>query len=198
MKKEVKDVINELYEMVNRMEDCISLLQTAFIYNIPTPLNDCKLKTADFDIKKETSLTKKIEELIPDSPDLKPYLSVPRHLVKIGENIEKLLGLIERKIRENILFSDKTITEITFLLQRLIDILRSTADMILARNVFLSRYVQESEAGVVRRTIEYTTFHEERLIEGLSLSPSSYIYIKMMDAIRAIAWHSKEVVTQLT
>lgn len=197
MKKEAKDIITELYEMVNVMEDCISLLQTAFIYNTHTPLNDCRLKSGG--IKKNgPKLAKKIEELANDNPDLRPYIPVPDHLIKIGENLEKLAEFIDKKVREDILFSDRAVTEITFLLQRLADILRSTADMILARNIFLSKYVEESEAGVIRRAVEYATFHEERLIEGLCLPVASSIYIKMLDAIKTIAWHSKEIVTRLT
>lgn len=196
MREDVKKLLLSLHEMANNAESCLSYLQTAFIYNSSKPLKECyssveKIKDA------EVQLTKAISELAKENPDLKAYVSVPVHLRRIGECIEKLAELIDKKIKNDILFSDRAITEITFLLQRLIDILRPTADIILAKNVILKRYVEESESGVVKRANEYATLHEERLIEGLCLPIASSLYINMLDAIKDIAWHAKEIATKL-
>jgi Na+/phosphate symporter len=196
MKEEVKELLKAMHEMANNAENCMSFLQTSFIYNSSKPLKDCGskievIKTA------EAQLTKKVAELARDNPELKPYVSIPVHLLRIGENIEKLTKLMDKKIKDNILFSDRAVTEITFLLQRLIDVLRPTADMILARNTILRRYVEESEVGIVKRANEYATLHEERLIEGLCLPIASSLYINMLDSIKNIAWHAKEIATKL-
>lgn len=196
MKEAVKELLRAMHEMANNAENCISFLQTAFIYNSSKPLKDCRSKVEAIK-KAEAQLTKKVAEIARDNNDLKPYISVPVHLLRIGENIEKLTDLMDKKIKDNILFSDKAVTEVTFLLQRLIDILRPTSDMILAKNIILRRYVEESEVGIVRRATEYATLHEERLIEGLCLPVASSLYINMLDAIKNIAWHSKEVAVKL-
>jgi Na+/phosphate symporter len=185
-----------MHEMGRDVEDCILLLQNAFINNSSMPLQECRLKIEGMK-KTEPRLTGTITELTRDNPALRPYISVPVHLLRIAENIEKLADLMDRKIREDILFSDRAMTEITFLLQRLGDMLRPMSDIMLARNIILSRYIQESEAGVIRRAIEYATFHEERLIEGLCLPVASSLYIGMLDAIKGIAWHAKEIATRL-
>ena len=44
---------------------------------------------------------------------------------------------------------------------------------------------------------EYATLHEERLIEGLCLPVASSLYINMLDSIKNIAWHAKEIATKL-
>ncbi len=100
-------------------------------------------------------------------------------------------------VKEKVLFSDRAIEEVTYLLQRLTDILRPTSDIILARNAILGKYVNESEAGVVKRALEYATLHEERLIEGLCIPFASLLYINMLDEIKNIAWHAKEIATKL-
>lgn len=197
MKGTTKDMLKTLHELGNDAEDCISLLQTAFIYNSSKMLHDCREKVGNIK-RMEPRLTKELTELVRDNPDIKPYLSVPVHLLRIGENIEKLTEQIERKVRENILCSDRAIEEITFLLQRLMDLLRPASDIILARNAILGIYVQESEAGVVRRAIEYATLHEDRLIEGVCLPVASSLFINMLDAIKNIAWHAKEIAAKLT
>lgn len=196
MKEGVKELLRAMHEMGNNAENCISLLQTAFIYNNSKPLKDCVAKV-DAIKKVEAHLTKKAAELARDNPDLKPYVSIPVHLLRIGESIEKLTELMDKKIKDNILFSDRAVTEITFLLQRLIDILRPTSDIILAKNTILRRYVEESESGIVKRATEYATLHEERLIEGLCLPVASSLYINMLDAIKNIAWHAKEIASKL-
>lgn len=196
MKEAVKDVLRTMHVMGNDAEDCLSLLQTAFIYNSSKTLNDCRDKVEGMK-RTESRLTRDIAELARDNPALKPYVSVPVHLMRIGEGLEKLTELVGKKAKEGILFSDRAVTEITYLLQRLIDILRPTSDIILARNDILSRYVQESEADLEKRAIEYATSHENRLIEGVCLPIASSLYITMLDAIKGMAWHAKEVATKL-
>ncbi|MDI6801883.1 MAG: hypothetical protein QMD01_07530 [Thermodesulfovibrionales bacterium] len=196
MKEEVKKLLESMYEMGIEIESCISFLQAAFIYNTSKPLKDCSSKIEN--IKKiEPELTKKITEQGHSNPDLKLYVSVPAHLLKIAESVGKLAELMDKKIKDSVLFSDRAVTEITFLLQRLIDVLKPTSDIILAQNTILRRYVEESESGIVKRATEYATLHEERLIEGLCLPVASSIYINMLDAIKNIAWHAKEIATTL-
>lgn len=196
MKDEAGDILQTMHKLGNDAEDCISLLQAAFIYNSSKNLHDCRMK---IDIIKcaALQLIDRITELAPKDNNLKPYVSVPVHLMGIGEGIEKLSELMDRKIRGGLLFSDRAITEITFLLQRLVDILRPASDIILARNEILNRYILESGANIEKRAIEYATLHEERLIEGVCLPAASPLYISMIDAIKDIAWHTREIAVNL-
>ncbi len=196
MKQDIKALLQNMHDMAADAEACISSLQTAFIYNSSKPLGDCRTNV-DRMKKLEAELTVKVTELARENPELRPYLSVPVHLLRIGENFEKLAEFMENKVKSNVLFSDKAVTEVAFLLQRLTDILKPTSDIILAKNTILSKYVQESEAGVTRRAIEYTTQHEERLIEGLCSPVASSLYINILDRIKNIAWHAKQIAVKL-
>ncbi|UCE78823.1 MAG: hypothetical protein JSV13_10015 [Nitrospiraceae bacterium] len=181
-----------LHDMIIDAEECILLLQNAFIYHNAKFLAECKVKIAA--IKKSgASLAGDMEQTVRDNPDMKPYVPIPAHLSGIGNHIEKLSECIDRKISENILFSDKAVKETIFLLQRLNEILTPTADIVLARNTFLSMYVEESQVGVGKMATEYATLHEERLIKGVCLPAASSLYITMLDAIKSISWHSKEI-----
>lgn len=197
MKKTTKDILTNFHELANDAEECISLIQTAFIYNKSLPLKDCEVK---FEVikKDKAKLTKVLTEVVTDRPDLKPYASVSIHLFKIWENLEKLHELIENKISGNILFSDKAVYETLFLLQRLVEILRPTADIILARNAFLGMYIKESQLSVEKMAADYATLHEDRLIRGECVPAVSLLYVNMLEAIKDIAWHTKEIATKLT
>lgn len=196
MTDEAKSLLESMHGLCNDAGECIVLLQTAFIYNSLTPLKDCSA-IAETIKAKEPELTKKAVEFAKNNHELAPYVSVPAHLLRIGENIEKLASSIEAKINSGTLFSDRAVTETTFLLQRLSETLKPTADIILAKNVFLNRYVQESEVGISKNASLYATLHEERLIEGICIPAASAIYLTMLDAIKNIAWHAKEISSKL-
>ncbi|MHA2220177.1 MAG: hypothetical protein ACXACY_30210 [Candidatus Hodarchaeales archaeon] len=194
--EEIKEILKSLNEVVNYAEEYMSSIQSAFIYHTSLPLKKYEIDTKVLK-KEEAELIKFTNERVADDFDLKPYISVSVHIMRMWESIDKLSKLIEEKIRGNILFSDKAVNETIFLLQRLAEILRPTADIILARNTFLKMYILESQASVEKMATEYATLHEDRLIKGVCLPAASKLYISMLDAIKSIAWHTKEIATKL-
>ncbi len=196
MKEETKEILRALHDIGEDLEECLSSLQTAFIYNNTAPLINIREKIDN--LKKLTSsIAEQIVTIARDNPHMRHYVTIPTSLLRITENIEKISELISTKIKEDILFSDRAISEITFLFQRLTDIMGPASDLILAPNSILGNYIRESEAGIVRRASDYATQHEERLIEGLCLPKASALYINILDAIKNIAWHCKEIANKI-
>jgi len=188
----VRDELVRLYNMITDAVECIFILQNAYIYHNVKFINECKIKTAAMK-RSGASLTGDMEQTVRANPDMKPYATIPTHLSLIVNHIEKLSECIDKKNSESILFSDKAVKETIFLLQRLNEILTPTADIVLARNTFLSMYVEESQVGLGKMAAEYAKLHEERLIKGVCVPVASSLYITMLEAIKSIAWHSKEI-----
>ena len=195
-KADPKEKIISLYEVVNNTGDVISLIQTAFIYNNAKPLQECKAQ-AEKSRKEIEKLSTFITAYAVDDPDLKPYVPVPAHIIKIWNSLENLSDLAAKKSGEKILFSDKAADDTIYLLQRLIEILRPAADIILARNTFLGKYIVRSQAGVEQMAKEYATLHEDRLITGECMPEAGSIFVKMLEAIKDIAWNAKEIAVKL-
>jgi len=192
----IKSKLTELYELTNNTGEFISVLQTAFMYHTSTPLQEYASKLEA--VEKETAaLSAVMKEAVSDDQAMKPYVEVPEHLANVWKNLGTLFDLIDKKIREKVLFSDKAGNETIYLLQRLVEMLRPTGDMILARNTFLSKYIQESQANIEHLADEYATLHENRLITGECLPVASSIYLGMLGAIKSIAWHTKEIAVAL-
>jgi hypothetical protein len=181
-----------LYDVISDAEECILILQNAFIYHNEKFINECKIKIAAMK-KSDASLTGDMEQTVRDNPDMKPYAPIPAHLSLIVNHIEKLSECIDKKNNESMLFSDKAVKETIFLLQRLTEILTPTADIVLARNTFLSMYIEESQATVGKMATEYATLHEERLIKGVCVPVASSLYLTMLESIKSIAWSAKEI-----
>jgi len=197
MKSQVHELINEMSGLGHQVDSCISLLQAAFINNSLDQLKDCRDHVGGIK-KDEVGLAVKVTDAAKQYAEMKQYVLVPQHFLRIAENIDSLAEKTAKKVKDNILFSERAVAEITFLLQRLKEIIKTSTDLLFCENPILSSYVQESESNLVKTSIEYATQHEERLIEGLCLPVSSSIYITMLDCIRNIAWHAKEIAIKAT
>lgn len=177
--------------------ECVYLLQNALIYNSSKSLNECEAKIKEIS-ENEKILTPEFVEKAKKNSDLRVYIFVPGHIEKMGHFIENVIRCTRVKIREGISFSDRAVSEITFLMERLQEVLKNVSDIILARNSIMREYVKESVAEIGRSANNFATLHEERLIEGLCMPEASPLFLDILDAIKVIAWHAKEIAEKLT
>ena len=192
-----KGLVSRLYNMNRSLEDCMYLLQNAFIYNSSKSLDECEVKAKEIHANEKIFTEEVIAEVKAD-PDLRVYVSVPGQIERMGDYIEDIIGCIRTKIKEGILFTDKAISEVTFLMERLREVLKNTSDIILARNRIIRDYVKESATEISRSANEFATMHEERLVEGLCMPKASPLFLDIMDALKGISWHAKEIAEKLT
>ncbi|OPY13176.1 MAG: hypothetical protein A4E69_01786 [Syntrophus sp. PtaB.Bin138] len=197
MKTLYEEVRHEMHEIGTGAEHCMVLLQRAFMRNSLDPLNACREKLAVFK-NAEPELAKKVKELARKDESKKVYAAIFQCLVSICDDLAELTEPLEKKIKEKVLFSDRAVTEISFLSQNLAELLKATGDLILVKNPILLRYVLESESMVVKMAIEYATQHEERMIEGLCLPVASPIFLRMLELFKGIARQAKEIASTLS
>lgn len=195
--KSLKELVSKLYDMNQSAGECVYLLQNALIYNSSKSLEECEAKIRDIS-ENEKILTPAFVEKAKENPDLRVYVIIPGHIERIGHSIENIIRCTRVKIGEGILFSDGASSEITFLMERLQEVLKTVSDIILARNSILREYVKESVAEIGRSANDFATSHEERLIEGLCKPEASPLFLDILDAIKVIAWHAKEIAESLT
>ena len=177
--------------------ECVYLLQNALIYNSSKSLDVCEAKIKEIK-DNEKILTPEFVERAKENLDVGVYVPVPRHIERMGHFIEDITRCTRMKIREGILFSDGAASEITFLMERMQEVLKKVSDMILARNAIIREYVKESVAEIGRSANDFATMHEERLIEGLCMPKASPLFLDILDAIKVVAWHAKEIAEKLT
>ena len=173
------------------------LLQKAFIYSTRESLDQCMAQLAEIKAG-EPELSKKIAEMARQEKEREVYAEIPKHFLEICAHLEILAEMLKKKIDENILFSDRAVTEISFLSQNLMEILNAATDLVLVKNPILVRYVEESEAMVEKATIQYATHHEERLIEGLCLPVSSSVFLKILETLKGIAREAKSIAESMS
>jgi Na+/phosphate symporter len=197
MKTLYEEVRHEMHEIGTALEHCMVLLQRAFIKNSLDPLNACREKLAAIR-DAEPELVKKVKELAQKDETKKEYAVILQHLIRICDDLAELTEPLEKKIKDKILFSDRAVTEISFLSQNLTELLKATGDLILVKNPILLRYVVESETMVTKMAIDYATKHEERMIEGLCLPVASPLFLKMLEIFKGIARNAKALASDLS
>jgi hypothetical protein len=192
-----KELVSRLHDMNRSLEDCMYLLQNAFIYNSSKSLDECGVKAKEIH-ENEKIFTEEVIAEVKADPDLWVYVSVPGHIERMGDYIEDIIGCIRTKIKEGILFTDKAVSEVIFLNERLQEVLKNTSDIILARNSITREYIKESATEIGRSANDFATMHEERLVEGLCMPKASPLFLHILDALKGIAWHAKEIAEKLT
>lgn len=192
-----KALISKLHDMNQSAESCMYLLQNAFIYHSSKSLAECESKTKEMRENAKV-MTEELLEGVKEDPLINVYVSVPGHFERMGGFIDAISGCMRTKIKEGLLFSDRAVSEISFLLKRTEEVLQNTGDIILARNMIIREYVKESATEISRSANEFATMHEERLIAGVCMSKASPLFLEIMDAIKGITWHAKEIALELT
>jgi Na+/phosphate symporter len=193
----LKELISEMHDLFPVMAEGMDLLQRGLIYN-----NLKVIEEADDVLRpvreKEVALTEGILKERTAEPLAARYASVPAHIRRLADEIGRIASTLRDKVKEGLLFSDRAMSELNFLFEKTGDIMANTRDTILARNTIIAGYIKESEASLSRSANDYSTRHEERLIEGLCLPRASSAYLELLDAFKGIAWHAKEIAMDLT
>lgn len=192
-----KALISKLYDMNQSAERCMYLLQNAFIYHSSKSLDECDARTKEIG-QNEKVMTEELLKAVKTDPDIDVYLTVPSHFGRIGGSIEVISRCMRTKIKEGLLFSDRAVSEISFLLKRTEEVLQNTGDIILARNTIIREYVKEAATEISRSANDFATMHEDRLISGVCMPKGAPLFLEIMDAIKGIVWHAKEFAVKLT
>ena len=122
---------------------------------------------------------------------------VPMHLERVAECVERLGASTVKVVREGTLFTDRAVKEVGGLITQAIEILEGVRDAIRTDNLVLVRFVIEAGKSCEARVNEYAHFHEKRLIEGVCQPRASSIYLMMLDDIRGVEWHARQIAEKL-
>ncbi|MDD2335856.1 MAG: hypothetical protein PHD01_04685 [Geobacteraceae bacterium] len=191
------ELVHQMHTMGTRTAECLSLLQKTFIYSDRDSLNHCSEQLSAIRAG-VPEMSKRVAAMARQDHAKSVYTDIPKRFLEICDQLEILKEMLTKKIDENILFSDRAITEVSFLTQSLFEILNAATDLVLVKNPILIRYVQESETMVEKATTEYATHHEERLIEGLCLPVSSSVFLKILETLKGIARETKSIAESIS
>lgn len=124
-------------------------------------------------------------------------LTLAGHVERIGDCIEGVIRVVYSKIKEGTLFSEKAVSELTYVYNTVRDLTQHVKDVVLTLNPFLADHVITTSEKLSAAAQEYATAHEERLISGVCQPLHSSMYLDMVDNLRTAGWHLREMAARL-
>ena len=123
---------------------------------------------------------------------------VPMHLERIGDHVEGFARTVERQAEEGALFTDRAMHEIDQLLEQALELLEDTRDVLRTGNHTLVQHVLDEGPRFQATASEFASFHQERLIQGVCVPHASSLYLAMIDYLRGIERHQRDIVKKVS
>jgi len=123
---------------------------------------------------------------------------VPMHLERIGDNIEAFARAVERQVQDGVVFTDRATQEIDRLLDKTLELIEATRDVLQTGNRTLVHHVLTDGPCLQATATEFASFHQERLIQGLCVPRASSLYLAMVDHIRGVERHLRDIVKKVS
>lgn len=123
-------------------------------------------------------------------------LFAPSHLERIGDHIEDLVRGIRNMMTEGVLFTERGLREINTLFEQAVELLQCTRDAVQTGNRVLFHHIPEAGDRFQSQAGEFALAHQQRLIEGVCVPRASSLYLAILDALRGIERHTREIARQ--
>ncbi|MBI4526705.1 MAG: Na/Pi cotransporter family protein [Deltaproteobacteria bacterium] len=150
----------------------------------------------------EKVLTERVVRNMPsghsDTEGEQAFLLIPTHLERIGDNIELLIRAIDKVIQEGIPFSERANKEINTLFEKDIELLECVRDVIPTRNRVLIRSIIEEGRRFEEMADNFAVVHQQRLIEGVCVAKASSVYLAVVDYLKGIEAHARQIGQKLS
>ncbi len=185
---------HELLEVFSGTGKKFTNIYTAFLKN--------KLRDEDIAEKELINLEKKCNLLthkaLENNVDNYSLLVVVfSNLEKINFDLRKLLSFTNSKIKEGTHFTVKATEELRLLFTEINQLFPHLYDAIITENPVLTDFLLNKVKELDKKSRQFSTEHEERLIKGVCLTKSSSVYLYILDSLQDLLWHFKAIVREL-
>ncbi len=143
--------------------------------------------------KREKELT---QELLASPPESEALRFAPAHLERIGDAIEGVIRCVRTMEAEGTVFTERGEREVNELFDRATELLECARDLTRTGNPVLGRHVELESLRFQDIASEFARAHEERLIEGVCMPRASSAYLAILDYLREVARHARQLATR--
>jgi Na+/phosphate symporter len=188
-RKEIQLMCQETVEM-------LTLVARAFRTQSAGTLERAK-KLGENVHQREKALTEIVVKRLSAEPGAteanKDFLFVPMHLERVGDNIEFLVRAVKTMIAEGIPFTERAMGEVNTLFEKSIELLECVRDIVSTKNKILIRHIVEEGKRFENKADEFALLHQQRMIEGVCVPKASSMYLAMLDYLRGIESHCRQI-----
>ncbi|MBI5779367.1 MAG: hypothetical protein HZA49_07915 [Planctomycetes bacterium] len=117
---------------------------------------------------------------------------------KITVNLSRLVNIFKSKIDKHILFSDKALRELEYLIGTIKHLSRCLKDVAVTKNDVLAKYIIDTANALENTSTNFAQEHEERLTSGICQPQSSAVFIDLLNTLKENSYHFKEMGRQIS
>ncbi len=188
------EIKNDTLGMINHTKEMLEMIYAGFRKHKLESLG--KVEEVEEKLYKDTEcLLKSILEE-GSNEDIKHFIPVPEHFDSIGKGLNKLFKSVRKKIRDGMLFSDKSVSEAYKLFDETLVLLNSVSDCIRTSNGHLAKHIDGNGKRLCELADEYAIFHEDRLIAGVCTPKSAPVYLDILESFRSVIWHVRKILQE--
>jgi Na+/phosphate symporter len=132
-----------------------------------------------------------------DQAQLTLWQDLLKGLHRIVATLAGLGEPIYKKMKENVLFSEKAVSQTNGLFDSQAGLLRSVFDIIQTGNDYLKKFIQVEGSKTQRDCADFATEHETRLIEGLCSPQAAPLFLAILEKFSSLAKQEAEIVQHL-
>ena len=119
-------------------------------------------------------------------------------LEKIVINLSRLINVFNDKIDKHILFSDKALRELEYLIGTIKHLSRCLKDVAVTKNDVLTKYIIDTANALENAAANFALEHEERLTSGICQPQASAVFIDLLNTLKENSYHFKEMGRQIS
>jgi Na+/phosphate symporter len=131
----------------------------------------------------------------------KPYWlqlqGILTHLEIIGANIAALEGPIRKKIKSNVMLSDKDVMYLNNLFSCQTGLMRSLVDIFKKNDPVLKKYLIQESERLIAECFAATAEHETRMMDNFGQPQAWSVYLSLLEHTRIILHHLIDIIKLL-
>ncbi|MEK7309945.1 MAG: hypothetical protein AAB038_03925 [Planctomycetota bacterium] len=118
-------------------------------------------------------------------------------LDKITVTLARLVNIFKDKIDKHILFSDKALRELEYIIGTIKHLSRCLKDVAVTKNDVLTKYIIDTANTLENTAANFALEHEERLTSGICQPQASAVFIDILNTLKENSYHFKEMGRQI-
>jgi len=188
------EIKNDILGMLNHTKEMLEMIYMGFRKHNLSSVG--KVEEVEERLHKDSECLLKSILREESNEDIKHFIPVPEHFDRMVNGLNKLFNATKRKIREGVLFSDKSVKEAYKLFNETLVLLNSVSNCISTGNGELAKNLDGNGKRLCELADEYAIFHEDRLIAGVCTPESAPVYLDILESFRSVIWHARKILQE--
>jgi Na+/phosphate symporter len=185
------EIKNDSLGMINHIKEMLEMIYEGFMKHNLSSIG--KVEEFEEKLYKDSECLLKSILRERSNKNIKHFIPVPEHFDRIGKDLNKLFNATKKKIREDMLFSDKSVKEAYKLFDETLILLKSVSNCINTSNGDLAKHMDGNGKRLCELADEYAIFHEDRLIAGVCTPINAPVYLDILESFSSVVWNIRKI-----